>query len=173
MAGLARANLWFSIFAFLPKVSLFYGWNISVDSLALDFDYLKDNVRKDYGINITLPVFEIKTLIFNYITAKKDLRIKRYGMQRAILESEKALSTSYFSLQQSIDKLKFAQKGLEFAGEAIVIAREQYGLGVISLLDLLRTEEEYYNARVGLVQALNDYYLQQSTLSFLLGKITY
>jgi len=53
-----------------------------------------------------------------------------------------------------------------------VLAREQYSLGMISFLDLLRTEEDYYNARVSLVQALNGYYLGQSNLSYLLGKIT-
>jgi outer membrane protein TolC len=68
--------------------------------------------------------------------------------------------------------LRFAKKSLELAEEAIVLASEQYSLGMISFLDLLRTEEDYYNARVSLVQALNDYYLQQSNLSYLLGKIT-
>jgi len=68
--------------------------------------------------------------------------------------------------------LRFAKKSLELAEEAIMLAREQYSLGMISFLDLLRTEEDYYNVRVSLVQALNGYYLQQSTLSYLLGKIT-
>lgn len=169
MHSLARANLWFSALAFLPKISFFYGYNTSVDSFALDFDYLKDNATKNYGINISFPIFEIKTLIFNYITAKKDLKIKKYSTERAALESAKQLYTSYYGLQESIDKLKFAKKSLELAEEAIMIAREQYGLGVISFLDLLRTEEDYYDARVNYVQALNDYYLQQSTLSYLLG----
>ncbi|MEO0127101.1 MAG: TolC family protein [candidate division WOR-3 bacterium] len=172
MNHLARANLWFSIFGFMPRVSIFYGYNTSVDSFDLDFDYLKDNATKNYGINISFPIFEIKTLIFNYITAKKDLRIKKYNMEKTVLESEKALHTSYYSLQESIDKLRFSKKSLELAEEAIIIAREQYSLGVISFLDLLRTEEDYYNARVNLVQALNGYYSNQSTLSYLLGSIT-
>ncbi len=171
MKSLACANLWFSIFGFMPRISIFYGYNTSVDSFALDFDYLKDNTTKNYGINISFPIFEIKTLIFNYVTAKKDLKIKKYSMKKTILESEKALYTSYYSLKEAIDNLKFAKKSLELAEEAIIIAREQYTLGVISFLDLLRTEEDYYNARVNLVQALNGYYLQQSTLSYLLGNI--
>ncbi len=172
MNSLARSNLWFSIFGFMPKISIFYGYNTGVDSFSLDFDYLKENTTKNYGINISLPIFEFKTLIFNYINAKKDLRIRKYNMERTILESEKALYTSYYSLKEAIDKLRFAKKGFQLAEEAIVIAYEQYTLGVISFLDLLRTEEDYYNARVNLVQALNGYYLQQATLSYLLGNIT-
>jgi len=172
MAGLARANLWLSTFAFLPRISIFYGYNTTLDSFSLDFDYLKDNATKNYGININFPIFEIKTLIFNYLSAKKDIKIKRYSLQKALLESEKALYLSYYGFTESIDKLRFAKKSLELAEEAIMLAREQYSLGMISFLDLLRTEEDYYNARVSLVQALNGYYLQQSTLSYLLGKIT-
>ncbi|MEO0184417.1 MAG: TolC family protein [candidate division WOR-3 bacterium] len=172
MNNLARANLWLSTFAFLPRISLFYGYNTSVDSFSLDFDYLKDNATKNYGININFPIFELKTLIFNYITAKKDLKIKQYSTQKAVLESEKALHTSYYSLQESIYKLRFAEKSFELAEEAIGLAREQYSLGVISFLDLLQTEEDFYSARVNYVQALNEYYLQQSTLSYLLGMMT-
>ncbi len=172
MAGLAKANLWLSTFAFLPRISIFYGFNTTLDSFSLNFDYLKDNATKNYGININFPIFEIKTLIFNYLSAKKDMKIKRYSLEKAQLESEKALYLSYYGFTESIDKLRFAKKSLELAGEAIMLAREQYNLGMISLLDLLRTEEDFYNARVSLVQALNGYYLQQSNLSYLLGKIT-
>jgi len=172
MSSLSKANLWFSTLAFLPRISVFYGYNTSIDSFVFDFDYWRENATKNYGVNITFPIFEIKTLIFDYLTAKKDVKIKKYSQHRAILESEKALYTSYFSLQESIDKLKYAKKSLEVAEEAIVIAREQYSLGVISILDFLRTEDEYYNARVNLLRALSDFYTNQATLSYLLGKST-
>lgn len=171
MKSLARANLWLSRFAFLPRVSFFYGYNTNLDSFSLNFDYLRDRTTKNYGISINFPIFEIKSLIFNYITAKKDLKIKKYSLERAVLESEKALYTSYYGLAESIDKLKFAKKSLELAEEAIAIAREQFSLGLISFLDLLRSEDDYYNARINYIQTLNEYYLQQSTLSYLLGKI--
>lgn len=166
---LGKTNFLFATLAFLPKVSFFYGYNTTVDSFAFDFDYLKDNAKKNYGVNISFPIFEIKTLIFNYLVAKKEKRIKELSKQRAILESEKALYTSYYSLQEAIDKLNLAQKGYEVAEEAVTLTREQYTLGMISIMDLLQTEEEFYNARVNLIQALNDYYIQQSTISYLLG----
>lgn len=172
MNNLARVNLWLSTFAFLPRISLFYGYNTTVDSFSFDFDYLKDNTTKNYGISINFPIFEIKNLIFTYITAKKDLKIKRYSLERAALESEKALYTSYYSLKEAADKLKFAKKSLELAEEAIAIASEQYNLGIISFLDLLQTEDDYYSSRVNLLQSLNEFYLQQVTLSYLLGLVT-
>lgn len=170
MGSLSKANLWFSMLAFLPKISLFYGYSTSMDSF--DFDGWRENATKNYGLSIAFPIFEIKSLIFNYLTAKKDVRIKEYNRQKTILESEKGLYTTYYSLQESIDKLKFAKKSLEVAEEAVVLGREQYSLGVISLLDFLRTEEEYYNARINLSKALGDFYTNQAVLTFLLGKST-
>ncbi|MGQ9664204.1 MAG: TolC family protein [bacterium] len=172
MSSLSKANLWFSRFAFLPRISLFYGYSASMDSFVLDFDGWRDNATKNYGVSITFPIFEIKSLIFNYLTAKKEVRIKEYNRQKAILESEKGLYTSYYSLRESIDKLRYARKSLEMAEEAVLIGREQYSLGIISLLDFLRTEEEYYNTRVSLSRALSDFYSNQATLSYFLGKST-
>ncbi|MEO0161206.1 MAG: TolC family protein [candidate division WOR-3 bacterium] len=172
MYNLSRTNLWFAILAFLPKISLFYGYNTKVDSFSLDFDYLERNTTKNYGVNISFPIFEIKSLIFNYLEAKKDLQIKKFNLEKTTLESEKALLTSYYGFQEAIDKLRFSRKSLEVASEASAIAYEQYNLGVISFLDLLKTEEDYYNARVNYLQALNDYYLQQANFSYLLGMIT-
>ncbi len=172
MYDLSRINLWLSTFSFLPKISVFYGYNTSIDSFIFDFEYWGDNATKNYGVNITFPIFELRKLIFKYFSAKKDARISQFSKQKTILDSEKALHVSYFGLKESIDKLKFAGKGLEVAEEAIALAREQYGLGVISILELLRIEEEYYNARVNLIKVLSEFYVNQATLSFLLGKTT-
>lgn len=172
LSSLSKANLWFSMLAFLPKISFFYGYSTNLDSFVFDFDGWREKATKNYGVSVTFPIFEIKSLIFNYLTAKKEVRIKEYNRQKAFLESEKGLYTTYYSLQESIDNLKFAKKSLAVAEEAVVLGREQYSLGVISLLDFLRTEEEYYNARINLSKALGDFYTNQAELSFLLGKST-
>ncbi len=171
-SDLSKVNLYFSTLAFLPKVSFFYGYNTAVDSFIFDFQYWSDNTSKNYGINVQLPIFELKTLIFDYLAARKEVKIRHFDSQKVMLESEKALYTSYFGLQESITKMQFAAKSFEVAEEAISLAHEQYNLGAISILDLLRAEEEYYNAHVSLIRALNDFYVSRATLSYLLGKTT-
>ncbi len=170
LAGIARTGLVLSYLAFLPKVSFFYGYNTTADSLIFDFQYYRDNHTTDYGINISPPLFEIKTIIFNWLTAKKEYHIKQFTERRVELETKKALRTSYYTLKGAIDKLHYARRAFEAANEAATIAREQFRLGAVSLLDLLQSEEELYDAKLSFNTALENYYLQKANFSYLAGE---
>lgn len=172
LRGISKVNLISSYLAFLPRISLFYGYNVASDSFVFDFQYYKDNAVKNYGINVSFPIFEIKHLIFRYLNARKDIQKSDYAQRRAELESEKSLRTTYYSLRESLDNLQFARKSLDAANEAAVISREQYALGITSFLDFLTAEKAIYDARVSYTSALSEYYIQQATFSYLLGKLT-
>jgi outer membrane protein TolC len=169
LRNVARVNLVSSYLAFLPRISLFYGYNVMSDSFVFDFQYYNDNAVKNYGVSISLPIFEIKNLIFKYLNAKKDLQKSEFARRRAELETEKILRTTYYSLVESLDKLQFARKSLDAANEAATISREQYALGITSFLDFLTSEQAIYDARVSYTSALSDYHVQQATFSYLLG----
>jgi outer membrane protein TolC len=172
LKNVSRVNLVSSYLAFLPRISLFYGYNVSSDSFVFDFQYYNDNAVRNYGISVSFPIFEIKHLIFKYLNAKKELQKSEYAERRAELETEKVLRTTYYSLRESLDKLQFAKKSLDAANEAASISREQYALGITSFLDFLTSEKAIYDARVSYTSALSDYYVQQATFSYLLGTLT-
>jgi outer membrane protein len=172
LKNVSRVNLISSYLAFLPRISLFYGYNVSSDSFVFDFQYYNDNAVRNYGVSVSFPIFEIKHLIFKYLNAKKDLQKSEYAERRAELETEKVLRTTYYSLRESLDKLQFAKKSLDAANEAASISREQYALGITSFLDFLTSEKAIYDARVSYTSALSDYYVQQATFSYLLGTLT-
>jgi outer membrane protein len=172
LKNVAKTNLISSYLAFLPRISLFYGYDVMSDSFIFDFEYYKDNAVRNYGISLSFPIFEIKHLIFGYLNAKKDLQKSEFAQRRAELESEKALRTTYYSLRESADNLHLTEKRFDAANEAVIISREQYALGIISLLDFLTSEKAVYDARVSLISALSDYYIQQATFSYLLGRLT-
>ena len=171
MRRIARLNLWASCLSFLPRVSVFYGKALSSDSLVFDYDYFSENATTNYGINVSLPIFEIKSLIFKNLNARNDLHQKEYSQIRTLMETEKALKTSYYSLQESYDRLRFARKSFDAADEAAKIAAERYALGVLSLIDLLSTESSVYEARVTYTQTLTDFYIQKANFSYLIGAL--
>ena len=172
LSKVARINLISSYLSFLPRISLFYGYNVVSDSFVFDFQYYKDNAINNYGVSISLPIFEIKNLIFGYLNAKKDLQKSEFAQRRAELETEKVLRTTYYSLVESLNTLQLARKSLDAANEAATISREQYALGIISFLDFLTSEKAIYDARVAHTSALSDYHVQQATFSYLLGTLT-
>jgi len=169
--NVSKMNLISSYLAFLPRVSMFYGYNVLSDSFVFDFQYYRDNAVKNYGISVSFPIFEIKRLVFGYLNAKKDLQRSEFAQRRAELEAEKVLRTTYYSLRESLDKLQLAKKSLDAANEAAVISREQYALGIISFLDFLTAEKSIYDARVSYTSALSEYYVQRATFSYLLGTL--
>ena len=168
---IARLNVWASYLSFLPRISLFYGKTLNTDSLVFDFEYFNDNATTNYGINVSFPIFEIKSLIFKNLNARNDLRLKEYSRIRIVMETEKALKTSYFALQESYDRLQYARKSHEAADEVSRIAVERYALGALSLVDFLATESSAYEARVGYVQSLTDFYIQKANFSYVIGEV--
>lgn len=172
LRNVAKLDLVASYLSFLPKVSFFYGYTYSADSFIFDFQEYKDNATKNYGVSFSFPIFEIKSLIFNHLNAKKELQQQEYSKQRIILETEKSLRTTYYALVEAYDRLRFAGKSRDAATEAVVIAREQYALGAISFLDFLTAEKDLYDARVSFTSALSDFYIQRAQLSYLLGELS-
>ena len=171
LKDLSKVNLISSYLAFLPRISLFYGYNVISDSFVFDFQYYRDNAVKNYGVSVSFPIFEIKNLVFRYLNAKNDLKRSEFAERRAELETEKQLRTTYYSLSESLDKLQYARKSLDAANEAAVISRERYALGVTSFLDFLTAEKSVYDARVAYSSALSEYYVQQAAFSYLLGRL--
>ncbi len=173
MRNMAKLDLIASYLAFLPKVSYFYGYTYSSDSLVFDFQHFKDNSTKNYGVSVSFPIFEIKSLIFNHLNAKKELQLKEFTEKRVILESEKSLRTNYYALRETYDRLRFADKSLDAATEAVMIAKEQYILGIISFLDFLIIEKDWYETKFSYISALSSFYTQRTNLSYLLGKLSF
>ncbi|MBE0433557.1 TolC family protein [candidate division WOR-3 bacterium] len=169
LSNASRINLISSYLAFLPRLSLFYGYNVSSDSLIFDFQHYQDSAVKNYGVSVTFPVFEIKSLVFRYLNAKNEMRRSEFARQRVELETRNILRTTYYSLREALDRLQLASRSLDAAEEAAVIAREQYALGSISFLDFLSAEQSIYDARVSYTSALRDYYVQRAAFSYILG----
>ncbi len=167
----AQLDLVAAYLSFLPRVSFFYGYSYSADSFIFDFQHYRDNATKNYGVSMSLPIFELKTIIFNILSAKKEVQKQESAQLKYALESQKSLNTTYYSLREAYERLEFASKSLDAATEATAIAREQYALGVVSFLELLTVEKDLYEARVTYTSSLSEFYIQRANLSYLLGGV--
>ncbi len=171
LRNVAKLDLVASYLAFLPKVSFFYGYEYVADSFIFDFQHYRDNATKNYGISISFPIFEIKSLVFNYLSAKKEVQLRELSKKRTLLETERSLRTTYYAFVEAYENLQFARKSLDAAMEASAIAQEQYALGAISFLDFLATEKDLHDSRVSYTSSLSDLYIQRAQLSYLLGEL--
>lgn len=83
------------------------------------------------------------------------------------------MRTNYYALRETYDRLRFADKSLDAATEAVMIAKEQYTLGIISFLDFLIIEKDWYETKFSYISALSSFYTQRTNLSYLLGKLSF
>lgn len=169
----AQLDLVAAYLSFLPRVSFFYGYSYQEDSLIFDFQHYLDYSTKNYGFTVALPIFDVKSIIFNILTAKKEFQKQEATQESIALESRKALSTSYYLLLEAYEQLEYASKSYDAATEAAAIAREQYALGVVSFLDLLVSENALFDARVTYTSSLSEFYVQRANLSYLLGEFSF
>jgi outer membrane protein TolC len=167
----ARSDLTFSYLAFLPKISVFYGYSSSLESFTWDHDVWQDNASYNYGVRVSLPIFELKSLIFDNITARQDMKIKEYAKQNTVLEQKLSLQSVYAGLVETYEQLQLADKSLDAATEAIAIAQAQYALGSISFIELLKAEQDIYNAHSTRISSLSDFYGRRAELSYYIGSI--
>lgn len=173
MEKAARVNLTTSLLAFLPRVSAFYGLTTSSESFQTDLDFYTSEATKNYGISVSFPIFEIKGLIFKYLNARKDYQLKKTSRVRVVLETEKALRTTYYGLQEAYEKLRLSQRTWEAAKEAANLAQGQYQLGALSLIDWLKAEGDMNSSKIVYNQAISDYYIKRLNFSYLLGEASY
>jgi len=173
MEKAAKINLFTSYLAFLPRVSAAYGFSTSSDSMHTDLAWYSDHATKNWSVSVSFPIFEIKGLIFKWLNAQKDYQLKKLNRQQTLLDTEKALRTTYYGLQESYENLRLSQRSFEAATEAANIAQEQYRLGALSLIDWLKVEGDMYNSKTIYNQALSDFYVRQLNFSFLLGSATF
>ena len=172
MEMVAKINLTTAYLAFLPRISGFYGLNTSSESLHTDLGWYPDNASKNWGWSVSFPIFEVKGLVFKWLNARKDYQLKKVSRQQTVLETVKALRTTYYGLQESYENLRLSQRSFEAATEAANIAQEQYRLGALSLIDWLKIEGDMYSSKTAYSQALSDFYVKQLNFSFLLGEAT-
>jgi outer membrane protein TolC len=173
MEKAAKINLLVAYLGFLPRISGSYGLGAASESLHTDPGWFFDNANRTWSISVSFPIFEVKGLVFKLLNARKDYQLKKLSRRQTILDTEKALRTTYYGLQESYENLRLSQRSYEAATEAANIAREQYRLGAMSLIDWLKVEGDMYDSKTAYSQALSDYYVKQLNFSFILGETSF
>lgn len=167
----ARLNLISSYFKFLPRLSLFFRYGYANDQFPDNVDDFKQNDSKSYGVNIDLPIFNLKDLFFYNREARANYKYQKYFFLRTSAETRQTLITTYYSLAEIKGRLKLSEKSMELAEEAARIARERYRLGAASIIELLTSEENFYRAKITYIGTVTDYLVEQTKFKYLTGQL--
>ncbi|KPJ51178.1 hypothetical protein AMJ40_00825 [candidate division TA06 bacterium DG_26] len=169
--GLAKANLYASYGAYLPKLSFSatYGYQ---GRYAFPLKQAWDEGRKDwrFGLTISVPIF---TGFQRYLsTNKRSAELRSAEHYREIVERNLRLEleNSYLTIEESTKRLELAEEAFELAQESYEAAKERYDLGAAPILELIDAELSLVKAESARIEAFYDYRLGIERLKAIVGK---
>ncbi|AEI37818.1 TolC family outer membrane protein [Zymomonas mobilis] len=121
--------------------------------------------RQDYGsiiLNVSTQMFQGTGILSQLKAASHAVEAAHARQQTALLEAHNKLRSIHAAAMGSISRLGILQDRLETIIEARDLYRDQYRLGSRSLIDLLNSEQEIYQARVENVNAHHDLWLSEA-----------
>jgi NodT family efflux transporter outer membrane factor (OMF) lipoprotein len=158
--GVATANLF-------PQVTLTgsYGWTSNVLKTLFDYKSTVWNVIE----NTVQPVFQGGALI-----AKREAAIATFNQalaqyRQTVLQGFQNVADTLRALEYDAHQLQILTAAEDAAWKTYSLTQAQYKAGAISYLNLLDSERQYQQARIGRVQALASRYADTAALFQALG----
>jgi NodT family efflux transporter outer membrane factor (OMF) lipoprotein len=142
----AAAAVGVAIAAFLPQISL-SGSAGRIALGAMGFPIW------DYGISISIPIFDGAKLIHQRRAADAGLDVAAARYRGTVLHAFRDVSNTLQALQSDAEAV-VAQRAVEkLAADSLAVAEKQYRAGSGSVLTLLNAQSQLEQARIGLIQA--------------------
>ena len=121
------------------------------------------------GAQATAPLFEGGTLLHQERAAKAAYTQAAEQYRSTVLSAFQNVADTLAALQQDADGLKAAATAAEDARITLDLSQTQWKAGYISYLALLSAEQAYQQARINLVQAQANRYVDTAALFQALG----
>lgn len=140
--GVATANM-------LPQISL--SGQYGSESIAGYF--APGSQFWSYGPSLNVPIFQGGTLFFRRKAAIAALREAKAKYESAVLTAFQNVADTLRTLESDAQTLEAQKQVFRSARESFDIARHQFSIGAISYPALYNAEQNYEQARIGLIQA--------------------
>jgi outer membrane protein TolC len=158
---------------FLPRLSASYSYNYSYSSRSPSFDLFDfDKYEDSYTIGLSLSYSLLNPLEHRetYLRSKRSHRIQ--SMQHDKLKESNELQFSQKKRDWETEKqiYELAQKKFELAEESLEMAEEQFGLGLLSLLELDQARQNFMESEIDLTSRYYQLLVKQEELNLFLSR---
>jgi len=169
---IAEVNYRITKSGYLPSLSLNAGYSTDYSSsLSGGFsNQLSNNQLQKVGLTLNVP-------IFNRFSTRTSVQQSKIGMEQArlsALETEKNLQqqveTIYQDAVAGIYRYKSAKTQMELADESYRLSEQQFNLGMINAVELLKVKTSLLNSKMELIQSKYSAILNLKILDYYMGK---
>ena len=172
---LAKLGTKISKSAYLPNVSMGYGFNASANfSNLTEDDELLDqlNVNKGHSINmnISIPIFNRNQIKAQVKKSKILEETTNLALEQAKINLESTIQRAFTDARAALKSYEAAQLSLQSQEVAFQNSQERFIIGALNSFDLEQSRLRLVNARSSLINAKYDFIFKTKVLDFYLGK---
>ena len=172
---LAKLGTKISKSAYLPNVSMGYGFNASANfsNLTVDDELLEQlNVNKGHSINmnISIPIFNRNQTKAQVKKSKILEETTNLALEQAKINLESTIQRAFTDARAALKSYEAAQLSLQSQEVAFQNSQERFIIGALNSFDLEQSRLRLVNARSSLINAKYDFIFKTKVLDFYLGK---
>ena len=172
---LAKLGTKISKSAYLPNVSMGYGFNASANfsNLTVDDELLDQlNVNKGHSINmnISIPIFNRNQTKAQVKKSKIQEETTNLALEQAKINLESTIQRAFTDARAALKSYEAAQLSLQSQEVAFQNSQERFIIGALNSFDLEQSRLRMINARSSLINAKYDFIFKTKVLDFYLGK---
>lgn len=131
---------------------------------------MNNNFRQSFGVSISVPINNGGTARFNYQRSK--LNLKNAEITKALADQtlKNDIYKAYYSASAALEKFNAAKTSVTINQKALDFAQKRYDLGLLSIFDLVLSQNNLTRAKLDLATAQFDYVFKMKVLEFYKGQ---
>ena len=152
----------------LPSISAFYSYNSRVifDNPASFNNQLDANAGENFGLQITVPIFNRMTNNVNVQINKIKKEKSFYTLEQTKLDLENTINEAYYNTLAAKKTYEAAQKTLFARETSYKNAKERFNNGAINTFDFLQAQQRFENAQSDFIKTKYDFIFKIKVLEF-------
>ena len=172
---LARLGTKISKSAYLPNISMGYGFNASANfsNLTNDdqlLDQLNDNKGHSVNMNVSIPIFNRNQTKAQVKKSKIQEETTNLALDQIKINLESTIQRAFTDAKSALRAFEAAQLSLNSQALAFDNSKERFTLGAINSYDLEQSRIRLLNAESSSINAKYDFIFKTKVLDYYLGK---
>lgn len=153
-----------------PVLSIPATSKIPQASKASFFPQFSDNFRQSYGINMSIPISNGRSLRTNYERSK--LNFKNLEIQKEIdnQKIKQDIYQAYNSALVALEKFNASEKNVAASQRTYDFSKKRYDVGMLGTFELITNQNNLLRAKLQLVLNQFDYVFKMKVLEFYKGQ---
>jgi outer membrane protein len=131
---------------------------------------LSNNFSQNFGISISVPIFNGGQASTNYQKSKLNLENAKVSREQIDQTLKQNIYQAYNSAIAALQKYNANQSTVSATQKAADFAKKRYDLGLLSTLELITAQTNFTKAKLDLLTSHYDYVFKMKVLEFYKGQ---